>query len=391
MSCSSRIKKSANVDPLFSERTSLRLTQEKAAASLIGSVRAQTMNDSTLHKFVLRRNNQIKPVIYNDDIKRRSSPGACFTEGNIFRISDVVSQYVLKDDNSVIRTGSYYISSSLLNDAGEIRNTDTPILFFFRGESKNPEVNIALDIYYLKDIYTNQDIIDYIYVSLHPLTSVDGSYNYNVFDISAGIDSSRINNVDDIVSFKSILTKLREVVKLNSNSPVYTRGHSNGGEFCYRLAKDCSLNGIIVSGANFMINNLEKPTISDNYDLSFVFIIHGVNDTLVPYDLSNNDISYNNTPNSLGIDYYDTIETADSWLNYLSSGNISNIETIDSSLVTINIGTDLNENYLDIIKYTYTSDNFDFRLWKIVDGTHNIPKKLEKEIKDEINYLISIN
>ena len=194
-----------------------------------------------------------------------------------------------------------------------------------------------------------------------------------------------------IVSFKSILTKLREVVKLNSNSPVYTRGHSNGGEFCYRLAKDCSLNGIIVSGANFMINNLEKPTISDNYDLSFVFIIHGVNDTLVPYDLSNNDISYNNTPNSLGIDYYDTIETADSWLNYLSSGNISNIETIDSSLVTINIGTDLNENYLDIIKYTYTSDNFDFRLWKIVDGTHNIPKKLEKEIKDEINYLISIN
>lgn len=391
MSCSSRIKKSANVDPLFSERTSLRLTQEKAAASLIGSVRAQTMNDSTLHKFVLRRNNQIKPVIYNDDIKRRSSPGACFTEGNIFRISDVVSQYVLKDDNSVIRTGSYYISSSLLNDAGEIRNTDTPILFFFRGESKKEEVNIARDIYYLKDIYTNQDIIDYIYVSLHPLTSVDGSYNYNVFDISAGIDSSRINNVDDIVSFKSILTKLREVVKLNSNSPVYTRGHSNGGEFCYRLAKDCSLNGIIVSGANFMINNLEKPTISDNYDLSFVFIIHGVNDTLVPYDLSNNDISYNNTPNSLGIDYYDTIETADSWLNYLSSGNISNIETIDSSLVTINIGTDLNENYLDIIKYTYTSDNFDFRLWKIVDGTHNIPKKLEKEIKDEINYLISIN
>ena len=385
MSCSSRIKKSANVDPLFSERTSLRLTQEKAAASLIGSVRAQTMNDSTLHKFVLRRNNQIKPVIYNDDIKRRSSPGACFTEGNIFRISDVVSQYVLKDDNSVIRTGSYYISSSLLNDAGEIRNTDTPILFFFRGESKKEEVNIARDIYYLKDIYTNQDIIDYIYVSLHPLTSVDGSYNYNVFDISAGIDSSRINNVDDIVSFKSILTKLREVVKLNSNSPVYTRGHSNGGEFCYRLAKDCSLNGIIVSGANFMINNLEKPTISDNYDLSFVFIIHGVNDTLVPYDLSNNDISYNNTPNSLGIDYYDTIETADSWLNYLSSGNISNIETIDSSLVTINIGTDLNENYLDIIKYTYTSDNFDFRLWKIVDGTHNIPKKLEKEIKDEIN------
>lgn len=391
MSCSSRIKKSANVDPLFSERTSLRLTQEKAAASLIGSVRAQSMNDSTLHKFVLRRNNQIKPVIYNDDIKRRSSPGACFTEGNIFRISDVVSQYVLKDDNSVIRTGSYYISSSLLNDDGTIRNTDTPILFFFRGESKKEEVNIARDIYYLKDIYTNQDIIDYIYVSLHPLTSADGSYNYNVFDISDGIDSSRINNVDDIVSFKSILTKLRDVVGLNSNSPVYTRGHSNGGEFCYRLAKDCSLNGIIVSGANFMINNLEKPTISDNYDLSFVFIIHGVNDTLVPYDLTNNDISYNNTPNSLGIDYYDTIETADSWLNYLSSGNISNIETIDSSLVTINIGTDLNENYLDIIKYTYTSDNFDFRLWKIVDGTHNIPKKLEKEIKDEMNYLISIN
>ena len=78
MSCSSRIKKSANVDPLFSERTSLRLTQEKAAAAMIGTVRAQTMNDSTLHKFVLRRNNQMNPVIYNDVIQRRSSPGACF-------------------------------------------------------------------------------------------------------------------------------------------------------------------------------------------------------------------------------------------------------------------------------------------------------------------------
>ena len=110
---------------------------------------------------------------------------------------------------------------------------------------------------------------------------------------------------------------------------------------------------------------------------------------MVPYDLSNDDISYNNTPSNLGIDYYDTIETADSWLDYLSSGDISNIEDIDSSLVTINIGTDLNENYLDIIKYTDTDDNYDFRLWKIVDGTHNIPKKLEEEIRDEMNDLIT--
>ena len=140
MSCSSRIRKSANVDPLFSERTSLRLTQEKAAAAMIGSVRAQTMNDSTLHKFVLRRNNQMNPVIYNDVIQRRSSPGACFTEGNIFTITDRVSQYILKDGNNIIRTGSYYISSDLLNENGIISESDTPILFFFRGESKKEEV-----------------------------------------------------------------------------------------------------------------------------------------------------------------------------------------------------------------------------------------------------------
>jgi poly(3-hydroxybutyrate) depolymerase len=391
MSCSSRIKKSANVDPLFSERSSLRLTQEKAAAAMIGSVRAQSMNDSTLHKFVLRRNNQYKPVIYNDQYLRRSSPGACFTEGNIFTITDRVSQYILKDDNNIIRTGSYYISSNLLDNYGRIIDNNIPTIFFFRGESKSEDVNIARDIYYLKDIYVNQYNIDKIFISMHPLTSYDGSFNYNVFDTTSGIDSSRINSVDDIVSFNSILTKLRDTIGLDSDSPVYARGHSSGGEFCYRLIKDCSLNGMVVSGANFIIDNLEKLTTSDDYDISFVFIIHGVNDSLVPYDLSNDDISYNNTPSSLGIDYYDTIETADSWLDYLSSGDISNIEDIDSSLVTINIGTDLNENYLDVIKYTDTDDNYDFRLWKIVDGTHNIPKKIEEEIRDEMNELITNN
>ena len=72
MSCSSSVNKNTNVDPLFSERTSLRLTQEKMAGAMIGTSRAQQMNDATLHTFLLRRNNQSIPVVYNDIIKRRS-------------------------------------------------------------------------------------------------------------------------------------------------------------------------------------------------------------------------------------------------------------------------------------------------------------------------------
>jgi len=395
MSCSSRIKKSVNVDPLFSERTSLRLTQEKAAAAMIGSVRAQTMNDSTLHKFVLRRNNQMNPVIYNDVIQRRSSPGACFTEGNIFTITDRVSQYILKDGNNIIRTGSYYISSDLLNDNGIISKSNTPILFFFRGESKKEEVNIARDIYYLKDIYTNQANIDKIFISMHPLTSQDGSYNFNVFDVSAGIDSSRINNVNDIESFEFILDKARETLGLDSDSPVYARGHSSGGEFCYRLAKDGLLNGMVVSGANYIYDNLEPPVYDETFtepDISFVFIIHGVNDTLVPYDNSNNqeDFSYNTLPSSLGIEYYDTIYSANNWLDNLSYRDISNIDEINNDLKYVNIGTELNENYLEIVNYYYERNNEDinFRLWRINGGTHNIPKNLEEEIRDEMNTII---
>ena len=68
MSCSSGANKNTIIDPLFSERTSLRLTQEKMAGAMLGTVRAQQMNDPTLHSFLLRRNNQPQPVIYNDII-----------------------------------------------------------------------------------------------------------------------------------------------------------------------------------------------------------------------------------------------------------------------------------------------------------------------------------
>ena len=64
------------------------------------------MNDTTLHSFLLRRNNQPQPVIYNDSIQRRSSPGGCFGEGNVFTIIDIISQYVLKDGNGGLSSGS---------------------------------------------------------------------------------------------------------------------------------------------------------------------------------------------------------------------------------------------------------------------------------------------
>ena len=92
-----------------------------------------------------------------------------------------------------------------------------------------------------------------------------------------------------VESFEFILDKARETLGLDADSPVYARGHSSGGEFCYRLAKDGLLNGMVVSGANYIYDNLEPPVYDETFtepDISFVFIIHGVNDTLVPYDNS---------------------------------------------------------------------------------------------------------
>ena len=145
MSCSSRANRNTVIDPLFSERTSLRLTQEKMAAAMLGSVRAQKMNDATLHTFLLRRNNQAKRIIYNDIIQRRSSPGGCFVEGNAFTIIDVISQYILKDPNGVFRSGTYYIPTNVVDENGLII-ANTPILFFFRGESKTEDLNLSRDI-----------------------------------------------------------------------------------------------------------------------------------------------------------------------------------------------------------------------------------------------------
>ena len=95
MSCSSGANKNTIIDPLFSQRTSLRLTLEKTAGAMLGTIPAQKMNDSTLHSFLLRRNNQPNPVIYNDDIQRRSSPGGCFEDGNVFSLIDIISQYLI--------------------------------------------------------------------------------------------------------------------------------------------------------------------------------------------------------------------------------------------------------------------------------------------------------
>ncbi len=393
MSCSSRVNKNTNVDPLFSERTSLRLTQEKMAGAMIGTSRAQQMNDATLHTFLLRRNNQSIPVVYNDIIKRRSSPGGCFSESNLFKITDLVAPYVLRDNNDVLRSGSYYISSTLLDKDGVIIDDNTPILFFFRGESKTNDADYSRDIYYLKDIYSSF-MTDKILISMHPLTSNDGSYNYGVFDNSSGIVYDRLGNVDDIVSFQSITEQIRDIVGLVDTSPIYTRGHSSGGEFCYRLAKENLVDGIIVSGANYIVDNLEIPiyTSESTFNISFVFIIHGENDTLVPYDNSYSqlDFSFNETPSSLGIEYYDTIDSANSWLNILREDETLNqhIDNENNSLSLINIGTTNSVNNLEVVIYE-PSDNINFRLWKISESGHNIPKQVEIEIMNEIYNLIN--
>lgn len=385
MSCSSGANKNTIIDPLFSERTSLRLTQEKMAGAMLGTVRAQQMNDPTLHSFLLRRNNQAQPVIYNDIIQRRSSPGACFKEGNVFTLTDIVSQYVLKDDNGVIRTGSYYIPTNVIDDNGFI-GSDTPILFFFRGESKTEDLNLSRDIHYFNDVYVNEDT-DKILISMHPLKSNDLSYNYNIFDDTAGISNDRLGNEDDIVSFEYIRDKAREIIGLDSSSPLYARGHSDGGNFCYRLAKENLVDGIIVSGANYIYDNLEFPTVGSTTAIDFVFIIHGENDTLVPYDICNNDLSYNSLPASLGIQYYDTITSSSAWLNILrnNSSNEEHITNEINELKLINIGTDININNLEIVNFNPTDINF--RLWKITNGTHNIPKNVEIEIMNELNTL----
>jgi poly(3-hydroxybutyrate) depolymerase len=391
MSCSSRENKNTIIDPLFSQRTSLRLTQEKLAGAMVGTSRAQQMNDATLRTFLLRRNNQPTPVVYNDVIKRRSSPGGCFSEGNIFKITDLVTPYVLRDDNDVLRTGSYYISSTLLGDVGTILDVNTPILFFFRGESKTYDADSSRDIYYLKDIYSN-GMTNKILISMHPLTSNDGSYNYDVFDNSSGILYDRLGNVDDVASFEDIIDQVRTSTGLDAASPIYARGHSSGGEFCYRLAKENLVDGIIVSGANYIVDNLEIPTYASTFDISFVFIIHGVNDTLVPYDnsYSQQDFSYNETPSSLGIEYYDTIDSANAWLSILrnNDNNDEDIDTENSSSNLINIGTETNVNNLELVVYE-PSDNINFRLWRINEGTHNIPKQVEMEIMNEIDNLIN--
>ena len=146
------------------------------------------------------------------------------------------------------------------------------------------------------------------------------------------------------------------------------------------------MNGIIVSGANFIENNLEPPT---STDLSYVFIIHGENDTLVPYDFSYNDISFNTTtPYLLGLEYYDTKFTANQWLNLLKEDtetNINAITDINSNLIYVNIGTEQNRNIIDIVNFNYKNDNTGscFNLWKYNDGNHNIPKKLEEEIMNQ--------
>ena len=385
MSCSSGANKNTIIDPLFSERTSLRLTQEKMAGAMLGTVRAQQMNDPTMHSFLLRRNNQAEPVIYNDIIQRRSSPGACFKEGNVFTLIDIVTQYVLKDDNGIIRTGTYYIPTTVIDDNGFI-GSDTPILFFFRGESKTEDLNLSRDIYYFNDVYINEDT-DKILISMHPLKSNDLSYNYNIFDNTEGISNERLGNEDDIVSFEYIRDKAREIMGLDSSSPLYARGHSDGGNFCYRLAKKNLVDGIIVSGANYIYDNLEFPTVGSTTAIDFVFIIHGENDTLVPYDICNNDISYNSLPASLGIEYYDTITSASSWLNILrnNSSNEEHITNEINELKLINIGTDININNLEIVNFNPTDINF--RLWKINNGTHNIPKNIEIEIMNELNTL----
>ena len=385
MSCSSGANKNTIIDPLFSERTSLRLTQEKMAGAMLGTVRAQQMNDPTMHSFLLRRNNQAEPVIYNDIIQRRSSPGACFKEGNVFTLIDIVTQYVLKDDNGIIRTGTYYIPTTVIDDNGFI-GSDTPILFFFRGESKTEDLNLSRDIYYFNDVYINEDT-DKILISMHPLKSNDLSYNYNIFDNTEGISNERLGNEDDIVSFEYIRDKAREIMGLDSSSPLYARGHSDGGNFCYRLAKKNLVDGIIVSGANYIYDNLEFPTVGSTTAIDFVFIIHGENDTLVPYDICNNDISYNSLPASLGIEYYDTITTSSAWLNILrnNSSYEEHITNEINELKLINIGTDININNLEIVNFNPTDINF--RLWKINNGTHNIPKNIEIEIMNELNTL----
>ena len=192
MSCSSRVNKNTNVDPLFSERTSLRLTQEKMAGAMIGTSRAQQMNDATLHTFLLRRNNQSIPVVYNDIIKRRSSPGGCFSESNLFKITDLDnspwgagSSFGLKPVKSAGVLGTVHTSPSIQVFADNPKPGSYIVVNYANPKDLNKFIQLQNDVWkpFIKN-FINDPESSLAGWEVHRVVSPTGNaYNWNVATI----------------------------------------------------------------------------------------------------------------------------------------------------------------------------------------------------------------
>lgn len=308
--------------------------------------------------FLLRRNNQIRPVLYTDGIIRRSSPYWCATTSNddIFTITNTLTTYSYVVNNETRRTGSYYIPSNV--------DENTSILFNFRGSSTSADSNSPSDRTFI-DLYKDTDLI---LISIHPLTDESNNYNYDIFDDETGISTDRLGNEDDVLAFEEIKDKVISIYDISSNTPVYAKGHSSGGIFCYRLAKENLVDGIIVSGANYIDTNLELPTTSNPIP---VIIAHNDEDSVVSF-------TGTVTEDDDGIMYYSTYESANAWATINNSGTTTTIESTTPEINILNIGTTVVPNNITVNEYTAN----DVTLFVIESTVHIIPKDIESIIRD---------
>ncbi len=180
-------------------------------------------------------------------------------------------------------------------------------------------------------------------------------------DCRASADyKANVDNIDDI----SFLKEIEQNISKKLGTPFnyrFATGHSNGGQFCYKLALEAPdwIDGIAPMSANLPIDD----NLDCNKSETFVpvVLINGSDDKFNPYDGGLVEIFGNVSRGTV----LSTEETIKYWTNLKGYKNSPNIITLPD--------TDTNDKST-VEQYTWeVEEKSEVILYKVVGGGHTIP------------------
>lgn len=286
----------------------------------------------------------------------------------LFLLIAIFFIFSCKEDNN---SGEIFEPELLTNQTIRISNVDrsyhlfvpdtylnSPIVILFHGHSNDNDVLLGLggeNAPYSQwlNIAKEENIILVIPNGLH-ISSNEKGWN------DCRSDASTNSEADDVLFISTLLDEIIDSYQANPNK-VYISGTSNGGHMCIRLVNEIPEK--ITAFASIVASNAVNSECSNSSIPISALFMNGTFDPFLPYD--GGEMASNRG------EVFSTENTINYWVN--RNGTDTTAEVLNMP------NTNLNDD-CNVEKHNYTNgdNNTEVVLYKILNGGHTEPSKVER-------------